>query len=146
MSEKEFFKTLVDAASGTSEEDKRSRIRGLEEFRGRIISDAIQDRNEATKTLLDVAKAQGGNQPESALIIEDLKLLITKHGETFQIVLDRLKEQDEKTYLCFPKVVLSLDHSKKKQAIKPLTDFLMTARALTLPRIQGVPYGIGKLG
>lgn len=129
--EKEFFELLASAASGSSEQNKRNRIEGLEEFQRRISSNAIQDRDEAIRTLLDIAKVQGDNKPESALIIECLTLFINKCGEVFQIVLDRLAEQEEKTFLIFSKVALSLDYNKKRQAIKPLTDFLMTRDALT---------------
>jgi hypothetical protein len=145
-SEKGFFETLVNAVSGTSEEHKRNRIKGLEEFKRRITSDTIQDKNEAMKTLLNMAEVLGNSQPECALIIEDLRLLITTYGQTFEVLLSRLTNQEEKTFLCFSKVVHSLDHDKKRQAIKPLVDFLMSSGALTKSGVNETYLSLISLG
>lgn len=90
----------------------------------RIISNSIQDNNEAIRILLDMAKIQGGNHPESSLVIEALTLFVTKYEEAFQTVLNGLVGQEDKIFLCFSKVVLSLDYNKKRQAVKPLVGFL----------------------
>lgn len=129
--EKELFGSLAYAVSGSSDEYKHNRIEGLEELLKRIKSGSIHDINWATRILLNMAKVQGNNRPESLLTVDALTLILTKYEEAFQTVLDGLVGQDEKIFLCFSKVVLSLDYDKKRQAIKPLVDFLMTRDALT---------------
>jgi hypothetical protein len=130
-SEEEFFKRLTNLPLGTAEEYRRSRIKGLEEFKRRIVSDTIQDKNKATSILLNMAEVYGDCQPESALIVEDLRLLITKYGQTFPVVLGRLTNHEEKSFLCFSKVVPSLDYDKKRQAIKPLIEYLMSRNPMS---------------
>jgi hypothetical protein len=79
---------------------------------------------------LDMARVQGINQPESSLTVDALTLILTKSEEAFKTALDGLG-LDGKTFLCFSRVVVSLDYNKKRQAIKPLLNFLMTEDALT---------------
>lgn len=130
LTEKEFFALLVHASSGSSEDHKNRRVDGLEELQRRITSNSIQDKNEAIRILLDMAKKQGINQPESSLITESLTLLIKKYEEAFQAVLNGLGGHEDRLLLCFSKVVFSLDYNKKRQAIKPLVGFLTTRDVL----------------
>lgn len=126
LAEKEFFEVLTHAISGSSKDHKDRRIAGLVELQRRIASNSIQYKDDAIRVLLDMATIQGNTKPESSLIIESLELCINEYEEVFQIVLDRLENHEDKLFLCFSKVVLSVDYNKKKQSIKPLIDFLMT--------------------
>lgn len=62
--------------------------------------------------------------PEFFLITESMEHLANKHGETYPELLNGLGKCEDKIFLCFSKVVLSLDHKKKKQGIKYLMNFL----------------------
>jgi len=88
LAEKEFFEVLTHAISGSSKDHKDRRIAGLVELQRRIASNSIQNKDDTIRILLDMARIQGNNQPESSLIIESLKLCINEYEEAFQIVLD----------------------------------------------------------
>ena len=77
-SEKALFELLTHVPSGSSEDDRIRRIKGLEELQRRIQSDSIEDKGTAASILLNMAKTQGTNQPESLLIINSLTLFINK--------------------------------------------------------------------
>jgi len=130
FSEEDFLGQFEYAASSPSDKYKDERIEGLEELLKRINSNSIRDINRATRILLNMAKFQRNNQPESSLTVDALTLILTKYGESFQTVLDTFAEHDEGIFL-FSKVVPSLDYNKKRQVIKPLVNFLMTENALT---------------
>lgn len=130
LTEKEFFELLAHASSGSSENHKSRRVDGLEELQRRITSNSIQDKNEVIRILLDMAKKHGINHPESSLITESLTLFIEKYEEAFQTVLNGLGGHEDRLFLCFSKIVFSLDHNKKRQAIKPLVGFLTTRDVL----------------
>jgi len=88
LPEKEFYKLLTHAIPTPSKDHRDKRIAGLVELQRRIASNSIKDKDEAIRILLDMARIQGNNQPESSLIIESLKLCINEYEEAFQIVLD----------------------------------------------------------
>lgn len=126
LAEKEFLVMMLEhAISDSSKDDRDRRIAGLVELQRRITSNSIQNKDDTIRILLDMATLHGNTKPESSLIIESLELCINKY-EVFQIVLDRLENHEDKLFLCFSKVVLSVDYNKKRQSIKPLIDFLMT--------------------
>jgi len=125
LTENDLFEVLRHATSGSGSH-KSDRIEGLEELKRRIVSNSIKDNSGAVRILLDIAKIQGNNKPEFSLITESLILLITKYEEVFPAVLNELKGKEERLFFCFSEVVLSLDYNKKRQAIKPLINFLMS--------------------
>ena len=127
--EKELFELLTHVSSGSSEDHKRKRIKGLEELQRRIKSNSIQDIDGSIGILLEMAKKQGHNQPESSLIVDSLLLFINKYEEAYQTVLNGLKGQEQEEdllFLVFSKLVLRLDYKRKRQAITPLVHFLMS--------------------
>ena len=127
--EKELFELLTHVLSGSSEDHKRKRIQGLEELQRRIKSDSIQNMDGSIGILLEMAKKQGHNQPESSLIVDSLLLSINKYKEAYQTVLNGLKgreQEEDLLFLVFSKLVLKLDYKRKRQAIRPLVRFLMS--------------------
>ena len=134
--EKELLDLLGGLILGASEECKSMRIEVLEELQTRIASNSIQDRNGLIKILLDMAKEQGQNHPETRLICESLALLIRMNGETLKKVLDGLEGQEDKhkegrLFVCFSQIAPSLDIDQKGQIIRPLVGFLMARDNLT---------------
>ena len=144
-SEKELFELLTHVPSGSSEDDRIRRIKGLEELQRRIQSDSIEDKGTAVSILLNMAKTQGTNQPESLLIINSLTLFINK-DEVYQTVLNGLEGKEERLFFVFSKVVLSLDYKKKRQAIASLVDFLMSRDVLTGIAVREVYNCLVSLG
>lgn len=133
LTEKDFFELLANAVSGSSEEHKRKRIEGLEELQKRISSNSIQDKNEAIRILLDMAKKHGNGRPESELITKSFLLFINEDGKCYQTILNGLEgrnKEENLLFLVFSKLVLQLDYKKKRAAIKPLVGFLMTRKSL----------------
>ncbi len=130
LTEEVLFEALSHVVSGSSEDHKKRRIEGLEAMYRRIESDSIQNRNETVRILLDIAKVQGNNNPESSLICDSLTLLINRHREVFETILNGLREKENRLFICFSKVVLSLNHNQKKESTKSLIDFLMSKDAL----------------
>lgn len=59
LSEKELFDSLTHVPSGSSEDHKKKRIKGLEELQRRIESSSIQDMDNSVEILLEMAKKQG---------------------------------------------------------------------------------------
>lgn len=144
--EKEFFEELTHAILSPSKNHRSRRIAGLEELQRRISSGSIQDKDKAIEILLDMAKKQGNNQPESSLIIRSLELCIQKYEEAFQTILKGLGGQEGQLFICFSKLVLSLDYNKKRQAIPYLVGFLMTRDALNSIGIKEVYDCLVSLG
>ena len=129
LTEKELFELLTHVLSGSSEDHKRKRIKGLEELQRRIKSNSIQDIDGSIGILLEMAKKQGHSRPESPLIVDSLLLLINKYEEAFQTVLSGLKGQEQEedlVFLVFSKLVLKSDYKRKRQAIRPLVRFLVS--------------------
>jgi hypothetical protein len=91
LTEEVLCEALSHVVSGSSEDHKKRRIEGLEAMYRRIESDSIQNRNETVRILLDMAKMQGNNDPESSLICDSLTLLINRHGEVFETILNGLR-------------------------------------------------------
>lgn len=130
LTEQKLFETLMGAISGSSDDQEARRIAGLEELQKRISSKTLQNKEKAIKVLLDYAKVHGNNRPASSIITSCLVLCAQESEESFQIILDGLKGQEGELFLCFSKVVLSLDYKKKKQSIPILIDFLMSRAIL----------------
>lgn len=133
LTEKELFELLAHVLSGTSQDHKRKRINGLEELQRRTKSNSIQNVNGSVDILLEMAKKQGHNQPESSLIVDSLLLFINKYEEAYQMVLSGLKgreEEEDRLFLVFSKSVLKLDYKRKRRAIRPLVRFLMSRDVL----------------
>lgn len=129
LTEKELFELLKHVISGPSEDHKNKRIAGLEELQRRIKSDSIQNLNEYIEILLEMARKQGHNRPESLLVVDSLLLLINRYEKAFQIVLNGLRgkgQEENLLFLVFSKLVLKLDYNKKRQAIKSLIHFLIS--------------------
>jgi len=146
LAEKEFLVMMLEhAISGSSKGDRDRRIAGLVELQRRIASNSVQDKEGTVRILLDMATLHGNTKPESSLIIESLELCINKY-EVFQIVLDRVENHEDKLFLCFSKVALSLDYGKMKQAIKPLVLFLMTRGAINDVGVEEVHESLVALG
>lgn len=147
--EKELFALLTQAITGSSE-DKIRRVEGLEELLRRIRSHSVKNKSEAVKTLLHTGKIHGNNQPESSLICESLIIFINEYEEVFQTVLDGLSGKEQRLFLCFSKIVLSLDYNKKRKSIRSLIDFLMSRDVLNdigVDEVQNclISLGNGKL-
>jgi len=130
LAEQELFSTLINVIPGPSEDHKSKRISGLEELRRRIDSNTLQNKDKAIKILLDMAKKQGDNRPESSLIIECFFLCIQKYKEAFQTILNGLGGQEDQLFICFSKIVLLINYNKKRQSIPHLVDFLISRDAL----------------
>lgn len=133
LAEKELFELLTHVLSGDSEDQKHKRINGLEELQRRIKSNSIQNIDGFIDVLLEMAKKQGHSRPESSLIVDSLQLFIGGHEEAFQTVLNGLKGQDQEEdllFLVFSNLVLKLDYKKKRRAIKPLVNYLMSRDVL----------------
>lgn len=146
LDEKELFELLVHVLSGSSEDHKSKRVEGLEELQRRIKADSIKDENTAVSILLDMAKTQGNNRPESSLIIDSLILFIEKNEDVYRTVLDGLKGKEERLFSVFSKVVLLLDYNKKREAIKYLVDFLMSRDVLNSVGAKEVYVCLASLG
>lgn len=124
---------LTHALSGTSEDHKLKRIKGLEELQRRIKSNSIQDIDGYIGILLEMAKKQGHSRPESPLIVDSLLLFIGRSEEAFETVLNELKGQDQEEdllFLVFSNLVLKVDYKIKRRAIRPLVNYLMSRDAL----------------
>ena len=117
LAEKELFELLTHVCSGASIDHKSKRVGGLEELETRIVSDSIRDKNEAIGILLDMAETQGTNLPESALVVECLRLMIEKHEEAFQTIMGRLEGRENRFFICLSKLVLSLDREKRSERL-----------------------------
>lgn len=129
LTEKELFELLIHVLSGTSEDHKHKRINGLGELQRRIKSNSILNINGSIDVLLEMAKKQGHSRPESSLIVNSLLLLVNKYEEAFQTVLGGLEGQGQEedfVFSVFSKLVLGLDYERKRQAIKPLVQFLVS--------------------
>jgi len=126
LEENELQELLTHALSGASQDHKHKRIAGLEELKSRIESDSIQNIDSVVNILLEMAKSQGDAKPESSLIVDSLSLFIKKNDDVFKKVLEGLKGQEGRLLVAFSKLVLKLDHKKKKEAIKPLLHFLVS--------------------
>ena len=128
--EKELRELLSSVSTGSSRDHKHKRIASLEELRRRIKSNSVRNIDNSIVVLLDVAKKQGHNRPESSLIVDSLSLLVKKYKEAFNKVLSGLRgreqQEEDLLFIVFPKLVLNLDHKKKRQAITALVCFLMT--------------------
>jgi len=146
LTEEVLFEALSHVVSGFSEDHKKRRIEGLEAMYRRIESDSIQNRNETVRILLDMAKVQGNNDPESSLICDSLTLLINRHGEVFETILNGLRGKENSLFICFSKVVLSLNHNQKKESTKSLIDFLMSKDALNDTGVTEVYSCLVRLG
>lgn len=147
LTEKELIEVIIATVPASARVNhKRKRVEGLEELHRRIKSNSIQDKNEAIRVLLDVAASQGTNKPESSLIIDSLSLFINKNEKVFQTVLNGLKGQEERLFFCFSKVVLKLDHNKKRKSIKSLVDFLMSRDVLNSIGVEEVYNCLVSLG
>ena len=147
--EKELFELLTHVLSGSSEDHKRKRIQGLEELQRRIKFKSIEDIDGSIDILLEIAKKQGHNQPESSLIVDSLLLSINKYKEAYQTVLNGLKgreQEEDLLFLVFSKVVLKLDYKRKRQAIRPLVRFLMSRDAVNRIGVRGVYDCLFSLG
>ena len=133
LTKKELFELLTHVLSGSSGDHKRKRINSLIELQRRIKSNSIQDIDGSIGILLEMAKKHGHSRPESSLIIDSLLLLVNKYEEAFQTVLSGLKgqgQEEDLVFLVFSKLVLGLDYKSKRQAIKPLVQFLVSREAV----------------
>jgi hypothetical protein len=130
LTEDELFDELTHSIPTPSEDHRNRRIRGLEELFRRISSNTLEDKDKSIKILLDMAKIQGDNRPESSIITKSFVLIINKYEEGFQKVLDGLGGKEGRLFLCFSNVVLKLDYKKKKRAIPILINFLMSRDSL----------------
>jgi len=149
LTEEELFELLTYALSGTSEDHKRKRIKGLEELQRRIKSNSIQNMNGSVDILLEMAKKQGHSRPECPLIVDSLLLFIGRYEEAFETVLNGLKGQDQEEdllFLVFSNLILKVDYKKKNRAIKPLVDYLMSRDALNRIGVNEVYNCLSSLG
>ena len=149
LTEKEFFELLTHAISGASEDHRHKRIEGLVELQRRVISNSIQDNNEAIRILLEMTKKQGINRPESELVAKSLLLFINKDGNYYQTILNGLKGQDQEEnllFIVFSKLVLQLDYKKKREGIKPMVRFLMSRKVLNDTGVSEVYDCLVRLG
>lgn len=133
FTEEELLELLTHALSGSSVDHKRKRINGLEELQRRIRSNSIRNVDGSVDVLLEMARKQGNNRPESSLVVDSILLFFDKYAEAFQRVLKGLegKEEEEgRLFLVFSKVALRLKYKRKKQAIGPQIRFLVSRDAL----------------
>jgi hypothetical protein len=133
LAEGEFFDLLARSVSGSDEGLKKKRIACLEELQKRAEYRSIRDIKRSIDILLDMAKKQGHNQPESSLIVDALSLIMTRDGDAFQRILSGLEGQGQEEnllFIVFSRLVLELEHDMKKQAIPPLLRFLMSRNSI----------------
>jgi len=127
LAETELFESLIHVLSGSAEDHRRRRIRGLEELQRRLQSDSLQDIDLCIDTLLKMSINQGRSMPVSSLIVNCFLLLTTRHENAFQKILKNLKGQEGKLFIVFSSFASKLeDYEKKKLAITPLMNFIVS--------------------
>jgi hypothetical protein len=133
QAEQQLFELLRHVASGSGEDHRRKRILGLGDLQRRIESGHLFDQEEARSILLELARKDGDSSPENSIIVDSLSQLIERNAKHFQQILDGLKapkEEEQRLFLVFSKLVLELDYNKKKEAVGPLVGFLMNSDSI----------------
>ena len=133
QAERQLLELLRHVATGASEDHRRKRIRGLDDLQTRIESGCLFDEEEATNILLELARKHGDRSPEGSTVVDLLLALIDRNAAHYERILSSLeatKEEKERIFLVFSKLVLKLDYNKKKEAIRPLVCFLTTSDSL----------------
>jgi hypothetical protein len=130
LPEEELFEILRHAAVGSSEDHRRRRIASLGDLQKRIYSGCLHNEETARDILLEIAGKSGDSSPESSIIADSLSALMNKNDIHFRQVLIGLKaskEEEQRLFQVFSKLVLKLDYDKKKEAIGSLVDFLVNS-------------------
>ena len=147
--EDQLFALLRHVATGSSEDHRKKRILGLAELQKRIKSETSFDEEEARSILLELAGKRGDSSPESSVIVDSLLALIGRNAAHYEKILSSLetpKEEQERIFLVFSKLVSKVDYNKKKESIRPLLRFLTTSDSLNRVAVKEVYDCLGVLG